>query len=328
MQNNISVHISSKLAVYDFVLHRRVTLVQGESGKGKTLLRDLVAASSRTPEIKISSTVPLIVPPESKTGDVTAWLKSLPECVIIVDEDSIWINSTEFYDAALNCNIWLLVVTRKIDSIKASYSVQEIYELHSSGKFKTFRKRYEFELNKFNFDRVITEDRASGKKLFEKIGFTVKSSNGNSGIVGTVLGETGSSLVVLDGANYGRYYSQLLPLLNERIQALIPESIEEFMLKSTVSMKDEVVRRAVESPEEYKANDYKTWEIYYTTVMDIFYHRACGKKYDKGSLPRCLVDSCCFKGEDCTYADYRVSDKIFDMFKNNEVEWILEVKHE
>lgn len=78
--------------------------------------------------------------PESTVTNIGTWLDNLPECVIVVDEDSVWIDNTEFYYKTLNCSVWLLIITRSVKTIKTSYSVGEIYKIHSSGEYKTLEK--------------------------------------------------------------------------------------------------------------------------------------------------------------------------------------------
>ena len=151
MLNCVPVHLKSKIAIYDFTLNRRVTNVCGDSGSGKTLFRELIAASQRTPDVKVSCPVPVVLPPESKITNIRLWLKSLPECVVVVDEDSVWIDSTEFYDEVLNYSIWLLVISRSLKTIKASYSVNEIYKMCGSGKYRTFERMFNHETKDIYF---------------------------------------------------------------------------------------------------------------------------------------------------------------------------------
>lgn len=325
MLNCVPVHLKSKIAIYDFTLNRRVTNVCGDSGSGKTLFRELIAASQRTPDVKVSCPVPVVLPPESKITNIRLWLKSLPECVVVVDEDSVWIDSTEFYDEVLNCSIWLLVISRSLKTIKATYSVNEIYKMHVSGKYRTFERMFNHETKYIDFEHVITEDSKSGRKLFEKVGACVVPAYGNANVLNKVCETSGRLLVVVDGANYGKFYRELLPYLGDRVQLLMPESIEQFMLNSTFARRHELVRASLDKPNEYNANDMKTWGRYYTLVMDIYYHDTAGKAYSKGSLPKCLVGRCCFEKEPCQLEYYKVNDKIADMFETNGVGWILEV---
>lgn len=78
-----------------------------------------------------------------------------------------------------------------------------------------------------------------------------------------------------------------------------PESFEWVLLHSEIFSKLPVVGSILQSPEEHGANNYKTWENFFTQSLCDLLSKYQGVNYSKGTLSRCFTDDCCVKQKPC-----------------------------
>ena len=180
------------------------------------------------------------------------WLSLLSDKeghIFFFDEDNVFIYSKEFASLVKKSNNYFVFVTRR-ELLSLAYSVNDIYELKTSGKYNYFEHAYNFlTLSNFTPDMILTEDSNSGYVFFKSLCDLSKSScfsaNGNSNVFKVLekllYGESGKILVVVDGASFGAFMNKIegvvRTLFSERVALHLPESFEYMLLSSRIFRK-------------------------------------------------------------------------------------------
>lgn len=140
MTGSVSIRIKDSHSSYSFELKRNITILCGDSGKGKTTLYEMIADYNRYGK---SSSVKLTCNRNVLAVDGTDWMgkiQSAKESVIVIDEDNRFIGSRDFAEAVKNSDNYYLLITRRRQE-QLPVSVTEIYELTGSIN-KKFKKVY------------------------------------------------------------------------------------------------------------------------------------------------------------------------------------------
>ena len=299
MHGEYKVRVKNNRNSYNFSLRRNITLLKGESGRGKTTLFDMIHEHNRFGResgVSISCDRELV----AISGD--KWeedIRSNPGKIIVIDEDSHFIRSRDFARVVRGSDNYYLLITRNYLS-ELPISVDEIYELAGT-KNKRFNRVYSDvwkmydKPNKsslpFKPQIIITEDSGSGYQFFDliarRLGIRCISSGGKSGVYRELASHHEEKVVVIaDGAAFGSEIGDVVMQQNlhpNRVGIYLPESFEWVILNSgAVMLKDS---DKLTSPEDYADSvDYMSWEQYFTellidTVKDLKY-----QKYTKDKL--------------------------------------------
>lgn len=299
MIGEVTVRVRNNRNTYAFTLRRNITILCGDSGKGKTTLFDMIADYNRfgkASAVKVSCNKRIIA---LNGADWIEKIKENTDSVIVVDEDSKFIRSKDFAIAVKNSNCYFLLITRNYLG-ELPISVDEIYRLEGA-KNKHFKNIYN-EIEKmydspsksmlpFIPEIVITEDSKSGFQFFEsvtgKCGIKCISAQGKSNIYKLLEKYDSKNVAVIaDGAAFGTEIRDIAvrqKLHPKKIAIFLPESFEWLILRSGVV--NETEWEKVTMPEKYvDSSKYISWERYFTdllieTTKDMKY-----KKYSKDKL--------------------------------------------
>ena len=134
------IEVSNRDAKFKFDLHRNITVVQGDSGTGKTTLFEMIADYTRLGadsgvNIKSEKTCAALVDTDWKNQ-----LSNLSDSIVFIDEGFKEIKSKEFAFAVKNSDNYYVIFNRE-SLHELPYSVEEIYEIKASGKYHSFVKR-------------------------------------------------------------------------------------------------------------------------------------------------------------------------------------------
>ena len=160
MKGFFRVRVSNKRNVYAFELKRNITVLRGESGRGKTTLFEMISDYNRfgkTSGVSVSCDRDLV----SVSG--ADWEKTIgdnPGAIIVIDEDSSFLKTKEFARVLQKSDNYFLLITRNYLA-DLPISVDEIYELKGE-KNKKFEKVYQ------EIDRMY--DRPSATHKTKEIG--------------------------------------------------------------------------------------------------------------------------------------------------------------
>ena len=303
MKGKYLVKISDNRVKYSFELIRNITIVQGNSGTGKTTLFDMIAAYAR---LKDKSSVQLVcdkpciaLRPDS---DWKYMLENTSDSIVFIDEESDYIMKQEFASAIRRSDNYYVIFTRE-NLHNLPYSVEEIYEIQTSGKLHTFRKMYKQHPNyryslrsskkkKTEFSHFITEDSKSGFEFYEHYfdGSAVScvSAGSNSSIYSWLTDNKDKKIfVIADGAAFGAEMNRVMTLQEHypNITVCLPESFEWLILKSGLVQADEL-KEVIDNPSDYvDSSSYFSWEQFFTEYL-VQNTRGTHYSYSKNELNR------------------------------------------
>jgi len=276
--------VSNRKAKFKFDLYRNITIVRGDSGTGKTTLYSMIADYTRLQEasgVNLNSTKPCVALMDI---DWENQLQSTSDSIVFIDEGAAFISSKEFAYAVKHSDNYYVIFNR--ESLHAlPYSVEEIYEIKTSGRFHSFKKIYSAKaLHRYtpvsrgkhdNFQVLLTEDSQSGYEFFEHYfqdsSIRCESALANSNIFKWLSDHPQERvLVVADGAAFGSQMDRVMKLCQAHsgaFQLCLPESFEWLILKSGLIHADHLTTM-LESPSEYiDCQDFFSWENFFTDYL-------------------------------------------------------------
>ena len=306
---------------YDLTLKRRITIIIGDSATGKSKLVDLVSNKDINPGVRYSSNCGF-----SSLGRVKALdaeLEANNHSVLFVDEDTGLFLNSQFLDLVFKYDIWFVFITRKDNILNLPYSVKEVYQLKSSGKYHTIIPYYDLSRvnSKQNKDWIITEDSKSGKEFFKKLGYDVLSAGGNDSLVKYI--NRSRCTFVVDSANFGRQmYSFYELAVLGKIDLVLPESFEYMLLKSSMFKNDKEVQDVLSNTQDYVTSEFKTWENFYEYFLDKILKKYRKEGYSKSRLSECFYKDCCCRSSLCDLSRSGITNKVKDILIQNNLEYL------
>ena len=274
--------IQNKSIQYDFEIVRNITVIRGNSGSGKTALINMISQYERDGEssgINLSCDKPCTV----LTG--LRWQENLAgihDSIVFIDEDDRFIISNDFAVAVRESDNYYVLVTR--DNLSnLPYSVDEIYGIHTSGKYSDLKKTYNEFYRIYSREdvyanripeKLVVEDSKAGYQFFlryaEEKGIECVSADSKSGIYALLIAEKEKAvLAIADGAAFGSEMNRINELidLGYPIILYLPESFEWLILKSGL-VDGKRVQEILDAPEKYiESKDYFSWERYFTRLL-------------------------------------------------------------
>ena len=161
---------------YEFDIRRNITIIQGNSATGKTTLINMLRQAENLGAdsgVDVNCDVPCRVL-EGRNWKLI--LESISKSIIFIDEENVFINTEEFASAIQNSDNYYVLITRE-NLYNLPYSVEEIYGLHSSGKYQNTRKVYQQMYRIYSDEnilpikpeKIIVEDSNSGYDFFHSV---------------------------------------------------------------------------------------------------------------------------------------------------------------
>lgn len=276
------IRVSNRNLQYRFTLTRNITLVAGDSGTGKTTLYELIAEHTRlgaASGVQITSDAPCIA-----LTDID-WLNQLrctESSIVFVDEGFEALATHEFAVAIKSTDNYYVLITRE-PLYELPYSVDEIYEIRTSGKFHTFQKMYQRSVDRLYAKavgrlpatHVLTEDSRAGFQFYQHYykgtDVTCHSAGSNSGIFAWLQEHHEEKVfVVADGAAFGSEMNRVMELQRQfpdKITICLPECFEWLILQSgliDIPGLDEVL----ENPGDHIDSQwYFSWENFFEAYL-------------------------------------------------------------
>lgn len=282
MNGIVSVTVKDSRNSYNFQLKRNITILSGESGRGKTTLYDMIYDYNRYGK---ESGIKVVCDRNVIAIDGNEWrekIDKIKNSVIVIDEDNSFIRSKDFAKIIDGNSNYFLLITRAYLST-LPFSVDEIYEI-SGNKNKKFIPVYTAVNHMYNNPKqsalpfrpevIITEDSKSGYQFFSTLtsgkGIECISANGKSNIIKKLLENRGRKvLIIADGAAFGTEIREIVQRQNmspNNIAIFLPESFEWLILKSGLVNDPEWEK--VTYPEKYIYSEkFISWERYFTYLL-------------------------------------------------------------
>jgi energy-coupling factor transporter ATP-binding protein EcfA2 len=296
MKGKYYIEISNRKLQYQLEIERKITLIKGNSGTGKTTLIKMLEGyieQGNKSGIKMRNdmNVPLVV-----FTPVTNWERDLDELhghIIFVDESVDFLYTKGFQTFFATSDNYLVIISRSGRFNHIPYAIESIYELRTqnsvNGNITRMYRLYKEELNVQTADIIITEDSNSGKEMIEHIfNCTIVSANGNSNVCSTFenyIENKNKINIIVDGAAFGGFIAQLTSLakLQASTRIIAPESFEYLLLKTDGYHKYSSEELA-ETWNYCDSSKFITWERYYTYLLDYICYEKYGFHYNKHKL--------------------------------------------
>lgn len=280
MLGKYDIEVYNNRVHYYLTVKRNITLINGDSGTGKSELIRLIGSYETD---GASSGVTLKCERRCRVLTSVDWelrLSAMKESIIFIDEMASFTRSVGFAEKVKGSDNYFVIVTR--DSLmNLPYSVDEIYGLRDttdSQKYRVYHRTYNEMYRLYNLntasdsvpEKVITEDSNSGFEFFSILyQGRCCSAHGKSSVY-TLIRENRERklLVIVDGAAFGSEMAKVMDYIrSSRVECTVyaPESFEYLILLSGVIDCPESI-----TTETYRFADsckYTSWEEFYTEYL-------------------------------------------------------------
>ena len=282
MRGKHTIRIENKNIRFDIEIKRNITVIRGDSATGKTTLIDMIAQYERDGE---RSGIELVCDKNCVVLTGIRWqdnLKNISDSIVFIDENDRFIVSMDFAVEVRNSDNYYVLVTR--DNLQnLPYSVDEIYGIHSSGRYSGLKKTYN-ELYRIysgyeavidnQYDKIVCEDSNAGYEFFFALArgalLDCVSANGKSKIKDLIFrSHDDNILVIADGAAFGCEMNSLMELKSAGCQytLYLPESFEWIILCSGL-IDGNRIKNILQSPWDYiDSEKYFSWERYFYDLL-------------------------------------------------------------
>ena len=281
MKGKYKVIVKNNRLHYEFEIKRNITIIKGDSATGKTTLINMVRQFA---DLGNSSGIDVVCDAPCRVLEGSMWkilLQNMVGNIIFIDEENHFIRTKEFAEAVKESDNYFVIITRE-NLYNLPYSVEEIYGMHSSGKYQNTQRVYQ-EIYKIypasntfvdKPEKIIVEDTNSGYEFFKSVanehGITCESAGGKTKLFSKLLDCDGKRIcIVADGAAIGPEMDALYKtaLKNSNIKLYLPESFEWIILSSGL-LEDKEVKAILDAPENYiESQIYFSWERYFTKLL-------------------------------------------------------------
>lgn len=297
MKGKYQIIVQNNRLRYELSIRRNITIIRGDSATGKTTLINMIEQAASLGE---NSGVEVVCKRPCRTLRGNDWeliLPNLHEQIIFLDEENQFIKSQEFAAAVKASDNYFVIITRE-DLPNLPYSVEEIYGIHTSGKYHDLRHTYnemyhiyspEIFSGRVRPDVIVVEDSNSGYEFYKTVcaehHISCLSAKGKSNLKQTVLQEQNKILIVADGAAIGSEMNELYQLMttNSSLKCYLPESFEWLILKSD-QIDGKTVQDILEHPEDFiESQKYFSWERFFTALL-VEYTQNSYIRYSKSKL--------------------------------------------
>ena len=142
MKGKYKVIVQNNRLHYELEIRRNITIIQGNSATGKTTLVNMLRQAEN---LGNSSGIDVQCDVPCRILEGTSWkliLENSQKTIFFIDEENTFMNTEEFASAVCKSDNYVVLITRE-NLYNLPYSVEEIYGLHSSGKYQNTRKVYQ-----------------------------------------------------------------------------------------------------------------------------------------------------------------------------------------
>ncbi len=282
MLGKYSIEVYNNRVHFSFEVRRNITIVQGNSGTGKTTLINLVAEYERLGK---NSGITLNCEKKCVVLQVGRWqefIRETKDSIIFVEENMPFIRTTEFAECVNYSDNYFVIIYR--DSLpQLAYSIDEIYGIRQdreTQKYVSTKRVYESMYHIYNLDKlngikpdvVVTEDANSGYEFFDAaFACECVPSEGKSKVHNVMLNhalQDKTVLGIVDGAAFGADMQKMMTSLSgkeDKCCLYAPESFEYLILKSGIV---DFPQKKLEQTYDYAdSSKYESWEQYYTEQL-------------------------------------------------------------
>lgn len=139
MKGKYHIIVQNNRLRYEFDIKRNITIIRGDSATGKTTLINMLQSAASFGE---SSGIDVICEKQCRVLQGADWQIILPHIhdqIVFIDEENQFIKTQAFSSSVKNSDNYYVIITRE-DLPNLPYSVDEIYGIHTSGKYHDLRR--------------------------------------------------------------------------------------------------------------------------------------------------------------------------------------------
>ena len=281
MKGKHHIIVQNSRVKFEFDLKRNLTIVRGDSATGKTTLVSLIDTYDR---LGADSGIEISCDKRCLTINNSNWesvLNSVSDCIIFIDEENTIVKSDDFARKIQDTDNYYVIITRE-NLPNLPYSVDEVYGIHTSGRYADLRRTYNsfyqlYTVNELSdaekVATVIVEDSNSGYDFFKAVvsdDINCISAGGKTKIKRTVMDNEGKHLLVIaDGAAFGSEMGELFLYMQKHpeVSLYLPESFEWLILKSGLIDGNRIADILQHTEDFLESSDYFSWERFYTKLL-------------------------------------------------------------
>lgn len=311
MKGRHIVSVTSRKASYRLELERKISVLKGNSGTGKSslirlILEHLEYGKQSGVKISVDSSVSLAV--LTNISDWPKILSSVHDTVLFIDEDVRYLYGESFQRDLWEADCYAVIVSRSGMFTALPYSIFGVYELVTERKgihtATTMFRMYEEKHDRKFFNLILTEDSNSGfemaKYAFETENTEVVSAGGNASVLSVLQNLSlthGNICVNVDGAAFGAFIEPVLKYSEVIGNILVsaPESFEYVLLNIS-----EVKRhfsqdwgKLTRTFDYCDSREYSSWEQYYEDLLKQVTAEHFGFTYSKRKLDAWFLNRNC-----------------------------------
>lgn len=280
MKGKHKVVVKNNKLHYEFEIKRNITIIKGDSATGKTTLINMIRQYAN---LGVSSGVDVVCDVPCRILEGTDWqliLQNISGYILFTDEENAFIRTEQFASAVRDSDNYFVIITRE-SLYNLPYSVEEIYGIHSSGKYQNTKQVYQqlykiySEAEYFPIEPkcIIVEDSNSGYEFFkgatQECSIKCESAGGKTKLYSLLCGMKEETCAIADGAAIGAEMEKLhkLSQMHRNIKLYLPESFEWIILNSgLIEGKD--ISEILAQPEKFiESQEYFSWERYFTRLL-------------------------------------------------------------
>lgn len=273
----MEIMIKSPQAKYRLTINRKVTILQGDSGSGKTLLCEaLVKYGKKSESVTVNVSNGFTAMNLTAETYLMADLLNKKNFVFFIDEGYDFVYQKSFDRIVRDSRNYFVIVSRNNIQLQGlPYSIDEIYTLKNIAGFIRNVKKYDIPENRLLGSKepvtaFVSEDSKSSYFMLCRLA-KVKSTKWNGGN-STVLSrltdlvtENCRVLVMVDAAAFGAFIDDIWKqynLFSDKIAVYLPESFEWLLLHLYMFNDDDYVQDSLRNPDTLSAS----YEQFYTDV--------------------------------------------------------------
>ncbi len=322
MKGRHELSITSRRAEYRLELERKISVIKGNSGTGKSSLIRLISdylelGKDSGIRVHISSSAGMLV--LTNSSDWESILPSLSNTILFLDEYVRYLYTEAFQRELWTADCYAVIVSRSGQFSALPFAVAGIYELvtQKSGESTATEmyRLYEEKHGRNDFDLFVTEDSNSGYEMARYALWSetteVVPAGGNASVHDALLkssGEHNKICADVDGAAFGPYIEPALKYaeISGNIMISAPESFEFVLLHLDVVRKylSEDAGELTRTYDFCDSSQYITWERYYESLLKQITTEHLGFTYSKSKLNSYFLNGKCaeaFREQICRY---------------------------
>lgn len=311
----IAIEAKSKRASYDFVLKRKLTIIKGMSGIGKTTLVNALTEEGNGFKCSISDPRYTVALLHGRTWyiDMERWVKDDKNNAILIVDDNRYSSTVEFcrlFNQDTH-NFYMLidrfVYLSDFDSMAGlQVSADSVFELKTSGKAHWLAQVYEAtEPSGRRLEFVATEDTKSGLLFLRELNPNVSTTQSKTKILSFIDRNAarlrGSHMLLLvDLANFGLLIEKLA--IKAKELNLDVSIISHYLSFECMLLESNFYNYDIDSIPNDVIAAYPSHEIlleHEVTRLTKGYPYSYNAVKDKSRLSACYYENCCVMHKAC-----------------------------